>query len=415
MADFLVTFHADLHLGSPLGLILTGLLGLTLLASVITGILIHPKILKELFNFRPWRSMRLLFTDTHKVLGVWGLLFHGTIGFTGAILGLVTVVLIPAAAFVSFNGDQEKLLETFLPEVEPALTGQPAEPQLASTLQEFSEKNPGVIVGNVVIYGWGDKGSVMTVSTLGDRLNARTYEYSTATGELIRDYTLFSRLDGSVKVVLDAMYPLHFGNFGGIAVKFIWFFLGLSTALLAATGMMVWIERRAYGAEGKLSLTTYNRISKFTAGVCGGLIVATLSLFHAQLLLPMMANTIGFWLGVVFFGVWVACGIGAMLRPNAYLATRDLMLLAAITALLVIPVNGVVTGDWIINSLLSGDFIVAGVDAFVLATGALLAWSAFNLPAQRPVRQKSSQQESRHAPVASDPDAEVTGLTGDCS
>ena len=39
------------------------------------------------------------------------------------------------------------------------------------------------------------------------------------------------------------MYPLHFGNFGGVAVKVLWAFLGLTTALLPLSGMMMWIER----------------------------------------------------------------------------------------------------------------------------------------------------------------------------
>ncbi|MEO1204506.1 MAG: PepSY-associated TM helix domain-containing protein, partial [Pseudomonadota bacterium] len=104
LADFIITFHADLHLGDPLGLLLTGLLGLTLFASVVTGVITHRKVLKEAFTFRPFRSLRLLFTDSHKVLGVWGMLFHGTIAFTGAFLGLAVVILLPAAAFVSFEG-----------------------------------------------------------------------------------------------------------------------------------------------------------------------------------------------------------------------------------------------------------------------------------------------------------------------
>lgn len=100
IASFIGGFHADLHLGRPLGLILTGLLGLTLTVSIITGLLVHRKILSQLFTFRPGRSLSLGLNDGHKSMGVWGVMFHTTIAFTGAFLGLATVILVPAAAYV---------------------------------------------------------------------------------------------------------------------------------------------------------------------------------------------------------------------------------------------------------------------------------------------------------------------------
>ena len=36
---------------------------------------------------------------------------------------------------------------------------------------------------------------------------------------------------------------LHFGNFGGVPVKILWFILGLAPAALAVTGTLMWWNR----------------------------------------------------------------------------------------------------------------------------------------------------------------------------
>lgn len=397
MADFMMAFHADLHLGNPIGLVLTGLLGLTLFASVVTGVIIHRKIFKEFFSFRPLRSLRLLFTDTHKVLGVWGLLFHGVIGFTGAFLGLVVVLLVPAAAFVSFSGDQEKLVATFLPEIEPVLTGQPAEPRFADILTDFRRANPELVVVDVNIHGWGDEGAVMALTTRGgDTLAANeTHEFNAITGELNKQYSTFGKLDSTTGVILDAMYPLHFGNFGGLFVKVIWSILGIGTALLAVTGMMIWIERRAYGAEGSLSQAAYHRISRFTVGSCMGLVVASLCLFYGQLLLSVAPLQFTYWLGVVFFSSWAVVCIYAMVRPNSYRSTKELFVLCGALALGIPFLNAAITGDAIPLALLGGKTISAGVDSVLLLCGLGCLWVAKKLSAVRPVNNSRAAQANK--------------------
>ncbi|WP_350547403.1 PepSY-associated TM helix domain-containing protein, partial [Pseudoalteromonas sp. 5-MNA-CIBAN-0065] len=84
-------------------LILTGFLGLTLLVSAVTGLFIHRKLIKELFTFRRDKGLDIAVSDAHKVIGIWGSVFNIVIGFTGSFLGLATIILLPAAAFVSFG------------------------------------------------------------------------------------------------------------------------------------------------------------------------------------------------------------------------------------------------------------------------------------------------------------------------
>jgi uncharacterized iron-regulated membrane protein len=43
--------------------------------------------------------------------------------------------------------------------------------------------------------------------------------------------------------LLHALYPLHIGSFGGIAVKMLYALLGLVPAVLTATGVIIWYPR----------------------------------------------------------------------------------------------------------------------------------------------------------------------------
>ena len=70
------------------GTIYVAVLGVAMLVLIATGIVIHRKILAELFTQRWGRSFRVVMSDLHKSAGIWGLGFHILIAATGAWMGL---------------------------------------------------------------------------------------------------------------------------------------------------------------------------------------------------------------------------------------------------------------------------------------------------------------------------------------
>ncbi|MFV0278719.1 MAG: PepSY-associated TM helix domain-containing protein, partial [Parahaliea sp.] len=396
LAELLVRFHADLYLGSPLGLIVTGLLGLALFASLVTGVVIHRKILGELFSFRPRRSLRLLWTDSHKVLGVWGLLFHSVIAFTGAFLGFAAVVLVPAAALVSFGGDQQALMAAVLPDIDPRPSGEPRELRFAALLDTLRAKADGDLVSISLLLPEDRKGLLVANTQPGAGMTPRMLQYRLADGGFDRAYPTYGKLVGFSGPVLDVLQPLHFGNFGGVWVKALWCVLGVSTALLALSGMMIWIERRAYGPVGELSWRQYLRIARFSIGVCGGLVVAVITLFHGQRLLPGPA------LVPLFFASWSLAASWALLRDSEYRAARELALCSGLLALGVPLLDAATSGHHLFRAVSEGMWTVAGVDGSLLLGGALLVWLARRIPVRRPLRRKHSRGEplvARKTPV----------------
>lgn len=395
IADFIVGFHADLHLGSPVGFLLTGLLGLTLMASIVTGVVIHKKILRELFTFRPFRSLRLMWQDTHKVLSVWAILFHFAIAFSGAFLGLATVILIPAAAFVVFEGDQEALLETFATQTEPALSGDTAYMRVGEVMAAAHGNPVAQQVANAAVLGWGDKNALMYVTATGqEAMGNLSLVYTPSDATFVESFSNFGRLGGVSGPLLDVMFPLHFGNFGGLFVKAVWAVLGLGTALVALTGMMLWIERRAYGPEGQLSIAAYKRFSRFTIGSCGGLVLACIALFPTQLLLDVPPADTFFWISSVFYAVWGGVTLYAMVRYNEYRTTKELFVLGALGLIGAAVLNWVITGDHPANAFSDGHVSTSVTDIVLILMGIWCVQQARTLPLERREAKRGDRDRS---------------------
>ena len=82
--EFLLHLHINLHLPRSWGQFIVGLTGVALLSSLVSGILAHPRVLRDAFHLRLGGSRRLQEADLHNRLGIWALPFHFTLALTGA-------------------------------------------------------------------------------------------------------------------------------------------------------------------------------------------------------------------------------------------------------------------------------------------------------------------------------------------
>lgn len=369
MADFIVDFHADLHLGRPIGLLTTGILGLTMMLSIVTGIFIHRKILKHLFTFRPRKSYSLMLNDGHKAIGVWGLLFNSVIAFTGAFLGLAIVVLVPAAAFVSFGGDQDKLIETFTAVADPVIQHIQQPTAIANAFNHAFTIDQDAYVNAMTVKGYNDASAMIYVGLSGGHSMAAQTAVYQGNGSFVEVYSNFARLDGVSGVILDIMFPLHFGNFGGILVKLIWAVLGMGTAMLPLTGLMLWMERGVNAAKPKYSLRTYQRFNRLIVGACGGIVVATLVLFPAQVVIKYLlpVDNVGAVIGWPFFLSWLLVLVLAFLLPCEKKLAKQITLFCAVLLLAVLPLDLAVSATGLLNQLMAGHYVSLGIDFACLA------------------------------------------------
>src|SRR3546814_1617379 len=94
----LVDTNVRLHVQNPGGLMLTGILGLTMLVAAISGLLIHRHLFKDIFTLRTRANPVLVDRDRHSVAGTWSLPFAFILAFTGSSFSFFGTIGVPVVA-----------------------------------------------------------------------------------------------------------------------------------------------------------------------------------------------------------------------------------------------------------------------------------------------------------------------------
>ncbi len=389
--SFIGHFHADLHLGRPIGLILTGFLGLTLLVSTATGLFIHRQFFKELFTFRRKKPLDVIINDGHKIMGIWGSLFHAVIGFTGAFLGLATVILLPAAAFVSFGGDQDKLIEKFTAIPEPAISEQFQATDINIILHDAQTRYPKAKIVDLTIMAHNDANAEVYMRLIGgEQVASQLLKYH-GSGEFVKSMSSFGDIPGASIKVLELLFPLHFGNFAGLFVKLIWVFLGLTTALLPLSGMMMWLSKRSRGNNPTLSQQAYQRWNRIIIGTCGGLVAACAILFPTQVILNNFVDSAlhNNYFAPLFFYGWLAWCLIAFIPLNYHRFLQLTLITIGLACCAILPLNLLFSSS---HAFTANNLLISVVDISFFVIGSVVIYCAISKLSARLATKKMAQQ-----------------------
>ncbi len=240
--EFLTTLHIQLHLPRSWGGFIVGLTGVALLSSLISGILSHPRVLRDAFHLRLGGSRRLQEADWHNRLGVWPLPFHVLVSLTGALLGLSTII-VGALAMLLYRGDTQKVYAMLLPP-KPVVDARAAPmPDLGAMLATARARAPLASPHMMIITHAGRRDA--SVSLTAERpglLAAQDSLVFAADGRILQE-----KHPGGLTLgeqILGALGVLHFGWFGGLAVRIAYGLLGIALSVVTASGIHVWLARR---------------------------------------------------------------------------------------------------------------------------------------------------------------------------
>lgn len=238
LGQYLRMLHVFLFFGPRW---IVGFLGVAMLVLIATGIVIHRKILAELFTQRWGRSFRVVMSDLHKSAGIWGLGFHILIATTGAWMGLAplfeqgTKYVTTSANAAAPKSARKVASETAAPVPMQSLDA------LYATAQQAV---PGLEARYVSLRRWGtDTAEASFTGNLSGHLaSTARVDIHAATGvpKKVHD----PRTAGFWSLVNGLMEPLHFGDFGGLALKWLYFFLGMTPAFLSISGTLIWLDAR---------------------------------------------------------------------------------------------------------------------------------------------------------------------------
>lgn len=218
------------------GRVVVGLFGVVMALCVVTGVLVHRHIVRDLLLMRWGRSVRALLSDLHKLLGVWAVLFHLMISLTGAWLGLEGYLTEAARALG--RGTEAPSVE-----MAPAPHGHGPAASVDAMLREAESLLPGFVPNLLVLGPPVTHGPVTIYGNLPGTLIQEDIAYARFRDDGMLIGLRDPRGEGLVARIHAMMEPLHYGYFGGFWVKLLYVVLGLLPVVLTLTGVLIHLDR----------------------------------------------------------------------------------------------------------------------------------------------------------------------------
>jgi uncharacterized iron-regulated membrane protein len=227
--------------GYSWGWYLVSFLGLPLLASLVTGLVVYKRFWKGFFRptLRIRHGARIFWGDFHRLSGIWSIWFIAVISITG------TWFLIQALLFDNqISISTEKIIPAMSREAVPlSPDGSPAPRiDLDRAIAIASQKISGLEASFVSLpgnaYSHLDVGGRGWYPLMFQTATINPYNGEIAATRLISDRS-------TLEFVTESMRPLHTGDFGGLWIKLIWAFFGLLLSMMVLSGLLIWTKRTA--------------------------------------------------------------------------------------------------------------------------------------------------------------------------
>ncbi|MCQ4270516.1 PepSY domain-containing protein [Pseudomonas kuykendallii] len=401
-----VHMHFEFH-GGTAGIWFVGAFTMAMLVALVSGIVIHKRIFKDFFTFRPGKGQRS-WLDAHNALSVLSLPFQLMIAYTG--LATFYALYMPAGIAAHYDSEEAYFADLLAQPAAQEITGIAAplaafdgmllhaEQQLQRPASFVSIEHPNDSSASVRVFGrFIEKPGEYRL--LGDG-GGRVF-FNGVTGEQ-SDVQMPGELrGGAAQDVQSVMANLHFAAFGGHLVRWLYFISGLAGAAMLATGALLFMvkrRQRSLNEFGSATPRVYRVIEVLNVGTLTGLTIACVAFFWGNRLLPLGIADRPEWEIAVFFAVWLLSVVHAGLRPVARAWVEQLLALAALCLLLPL-LNWLTVGDQLFSYLQRGDGERAGVELVALGTGVLSLWGAWRLtrPRRAPAagRQRAAAAQAR--------------------
>ncbi len=353
MAQLIDVLHQQVGLPfeHEIAMPIMGAIALLYAVALVSGVIVlMPSLIKDLFILRRGKNLKRMWLDAHNVLGIFSLPFHIIMAVTAVIFAFHDQIYDTQYEAVYGAERVPELWEVgevpFPKHADDARRLTPSE-----VVARMNEQAPG-FTPMVLSYRKtreGDK--TLLVEGMDTRYIVRgpvtgMVYIDPVTGDLLRTDYMPGMQDGWHQTVI-SFFALHFGTYGGMPVRWAYFFLGLAGAFLFYTGNLLWIEsRRKKARRGKAAVQRRDVriLGSLTVGVSLGSIAGISVTIAAAKWLPAFGLATGPVHMAVYYAVFLLCVAWAFLR-GAALAGKELMYACAGTTLL-IPLTSAVALLW---------------------------------------------------------------------
>ena len=232
--EFLLQLHTDMFLGLP-GMLFLGLMGLMLIAAVVSGVVLYAPFMRRLpfGTVRATKAARTRWLDYHNLLGVVTAGWVLVVGATGVVNTLATPILA--------YWKNTALKDLTVAYDAPAPAGERA--SLDAAVERAKQALPGMKLQFVAFPG-------TDYST--DHHYAVFFHGDTPLTTHLTTPALIDARTGELAAVaptpwyvkaLSLSQPLHFGDYGGLALKILWALLDIATIVILGSGLYLWLGK----------------------------------------------------------------------------------------------------------------------------------------------------------------------------
>ncbi|MER1156906.1 PepSY domain-containing protein, partial [Pseudomonas aeruginosa] len=227
--------------GYSWGWYMVSLLGLPMLASLITGLVVYKRFWKGFLKprLRINQGARIFWGDFHRLSGIWSIWFIALISITGTWF-LIQAILADNHVTLTNDGIPPVIARADVPRAAPGQKVPYIE--LDEAVRLVTGRIPSLEASAVFLPG--NAYSPMFVAGRGwYPLMFQSAALNPYTGKIETTRLLSDRTP--LQFVTESMRPLHTGDFGGIWVKLIWFVFGLLLSMMVLSGLLIWSKRTA--------------------------------------------------------------------------------------------------------------------------------------------------------------------------
>jgi uncharacterized iron-regulated membrane protein len=393
-----------------LGYWIVGFSALMMLMALVTGVVMHRKIFRELFTFRPNKSTQRSILDLHNLTGVVALPFHFFFAFTGLVIfaGIYFPVAHTQLKPLHDHHEVMESKETGLPHEAAGVKAPIAsvDAMVAEAQRRWAARGMAGDVGFLNIEHVGDANSYVSIYRAGTDRVALTGEgihFKASTGEVLREDpppTVVARIN-------EFLTGLHLQHFRHWLLRWLYVLGGLAGCACIATGFLFFVEKRKR-QHAKQGIAGARLVDALAVTTVTGMLVAALGMLIANRLLPETMPAGWPWRGDMekycFWAAWALAMAHAFWRTAPVAegrlapAWREQCLAVAALALLAPVLNWMTTGDHLLRTIGERYWPVAGIDLFMLA-GAAIALLAAGKLRRRAAQHKSvrAAMEAGHA------------------
>jgi uncharacterized iron-regulated membrane protein len=391
LASFIDQLHrvVGLPVDNDMNRWLMGVFATLYALALISGVVILlPSLTKDLFALRIGKNLKRMWLDAHNVVGVVSLPFHIVIAVTAVVFAYHNPIYEVQDRTIHSdakpaNAQRERTASKVMLSRDPADMMSPV--ALVDKVKAFSPSfEPSFLqyrkVGeaSAEVRIWGKDPAGIMPRPRGGFVSVDPY-----TGKITSSDRMPGKQDAPA-LIIHSLFALHMGAFGGVAVQWMYFLLGLAGAWLFYSGNLLWLESRRVktlaGGSNSKSSTSQRRQVKIMANACVGVCLGSicgisLSIVSAKWLHGHVENMAAAH-QLLYYGIFFAAVAWSFWRGAARAAIHLLGLAAALT--LAIPVTSLL--GWLLPDLglwAHGSAASLGVDTVGLVGSLFFAWLAF--------------------------------------